>query len=41
MSFSAARLFLLALDQDIDHFALGIDGAPQIDHAGIDFQIKS
>jgi uncharacterized protein YbjT (DUF2867 family) len=27
------------LDQHIEHFALGIDGAPQIEHAVIDFQI--
>ena len=27
------------LDQHIEHFALGVDGAPQIDHAAIDFQI--
>ena len=45
MSFSAARLFLLlwtrapALDQHVEDFALGVDGAPQIDHAAIDFQI--
>ena len=28
-----------ALDQDVEHFALGVDGAPQIDHAAIDLQI--
>ena len=39
MSFSAARLFLFALDQHVEDFALGVDGAPQIDHAAIDFQI--
>jgi len=27
------------LDQHIEDLALGIDGAPQIDHAAIDFQI--
>jgi hypothetical protein len=27
------------LDQHIEHFALGIEGAPQIDRAAIDFQI--
>ena len=27
------------LDQHIEDFALGIDGAPKIDHAAIDFQI--
>jgi len=29
----------LALDQNIKHFALGVDSAPQIGHAAIDFQI--
>jgi hypothetical protein len=28
-----------ALDQHIKHFALGIHGAPKIDHAAGDFQI--
>jgi hypothetical protein len=28
-----------ALDQHIEHFALGVDGAPKIGHAAIDFQI--
>ena len=27
------------LDQHVEDFALGVDGAPQIDHAAIDFQI--
>ena len=27
------------LDQDVEHFALGVNGAPQIDHAAIDLQI--
>ena len=27
------------LNQDIQHFALSIDGAPQIHHAAVDFQI--
>ena len=30
---------LLDLDQHIENFALGVDGAPQIDHPPIDFQI--
>ena len=29
----------LALDQNIKDFALGVDGAPQIGHAAIDFEI--
>src|ERR1019366_563167 len=28
-----------ALDQHIEHFALGVDGAPRIDYAAIDFEI--
>ena len=28
-----------ALDQHVEDLALGVDGAPQIDHAAIDFQI--
>ena len=27
------------LDQHVEHFALGVDGAPQIDHPAIGFQI--
>ena len=27
------------LDQHVKNFTLGVDGAPQIDHAAIDFQI--
>jgi hypothetical protein len=29
-----------ALNQNIEDFALGVDGAPEIDHAAIDFQIN-
>ena len=39
INFSAARLFLLSLDQHVEDLALGVDGAPQIDHPAIDFQI--
>jgi hypothetical protein len=39
MSFSAAPLVPFRLDQYIEDLALGVDGAPQIDHAAIDFQI--
>jgi hypothetical protein len=28
-----------ALDQNIEHFALRVDGAPKIDHAATDFEI--
>jgi hypothetical protein len=28
-----------ALDQHVEHFAFGVDGPPQIDHAAIDLQI--
>jgi len=34
-------LVLPALDQRIKHFALGIHGAPKIDHAAGDFQMTS
>ncbi len=37
--FQRGTLVPSALDQHIEHFALGVDGAPQIDHAAIDFQI--
>src|ERR1700751_2666393 len=30
-----------ALDENIKHFALGVDGAPQIGHAAVDFQIEA
>src|SRR3984893_11393995 len=34
------RLFVpFRLDQDVEDLAFGIDGAPEIDHAAIDFQI--
>jgi hypothetical protein len=29
----------LGLDQDFENLALGVDGAPQVDHPPIDFQI--
>jgi hypothetical protein len=32
-------LVLLGLDQNIEDLAFGVDGAPQIDHASVDFQI--
>jgi hypothetical protein len=28
------------LDQNVKHFTLGVDGAPQVGHAAIDFKIK-
>jgi len=37
--FQRRPLVPLALDQHLEHFALGVDGAPKIDHAAIDFQI--
>src|ERR1019366_9145831 len=37
--FKRRPLVLPALDQHIEHFALGVDGAPKIDHAAADFQI--
>src|ERR1700724_3262047 len=37
--FQRRTLVLPALDQHIKHFALGIHGAPKIDHAAGDFQI--
>jgi hypothetical protein len=30
-----------ALDQHIEHFALGVDGAPEVHHSAIDFQKTS
>ena len=39
INLSAARLFLLVWTSTSRTFALGIDGAPQIDHPAIDFQI--
>jgi hypothetical protein len=32
-------LVALGLDQHIQNLALGVDGAPQVNHAPIDFQI--
>ena len=37
--FQRGTLVPSALDQHIKHFALGIHGAPKIDHAAGDFQI--
>ena len=37
--FERGTLVPPALDQHIKHFALGIHGAPKIDHAAGDFQI--
>src|SRR5208282_6693787 len=37
--FQRRVLVALGLDQHIQNLALGVDGAPQIDHAPIDFQI--
>src|ERR1700724_1415620 len=37
--FQRRALVSPALDQHIKHFALGIHGAPKIDHAAGDFQI--
>src|SRR5262245_24186631 len=37
--FQGRPLVPFALDQNIKDFALGVDGAPQIGHAAIDFQI--
>ncbi len=37
--FERGTLVPPALDQHIEHFALGIHGAPKIDHAAGDFQI--
>ena len=37
--FQRGTLVPPALDQHIKHFALGIHGAPKIDHAAGDFQI--
>jgi hypothetical protein len=37
--FQRRPLIPFRLDQYIEDLALGVDGAPQIDHAAIDFQI--
>jgi hypothetical protein len=37
--FQRGMLVSLGLDQHIEDFALGVDGAPQIDYAAGDFQI--
>ena len=37
--FQRGVLVALRLDQHIQSLALGVDGAPQIDHAPIDFQV--
>ena len=39
--FQSGTLVPPALDQHIEHFAFRVDGSPKIDHAAIDFQIKS
>jgi hypothetical protein len=39
MRLKRGALVALGLDQHIQNLALGVDGAPQIDHAPIDFQI--
>jgi hypothetical protein len=39
ISFTAACLFSLGLDQHIEDLALGVDGAPRISHPPIDFQV--
>jgi hypothetical protein len=37
--FQSGVLVALGLDQRIENLALGVDGAPQINHPPIDFQI--
>jgi hypothetical protein len=37
--FQRGTLVSSALDQHVEHFALGVDGTPQIDHAAIDLEI--
>jgi hypothetical protein len=37
--FQRRTLVPSALDQHVEHFALGVDGTPQIDHAAIDLEI--
>ena len=37
--FQHGTLVPFRLDQDVEDLALGIDGAPKIDHAAVDFQI--
>ena len=39
ISFTAACLFSLGLDQHIEDLTFGIDGPPKVDHSAIDFQI--
>src|SRR5450432_4627195 len=38
--FQRGMLVSLGLDQHIEDFAFGVDGAPQIDHAASDIQIN-
>src|SRR5271169_474694 len=38
--FQRGMLVALGLDQHIQNLALGVDGAPQVNHAPIDFQIN-
>ena len=37
--FQRCPLVPLSLDEDVQHFALGIYGAPQVDQAAIDFEV--
>jgi hypothetical protein len=37
--FKRGTLVPSALDQHVEHFPLGVDGAPQIDHAATDLEI--
>ena len=39
ISFRAACLLRFRLDRHIENLALGVDGAPEVNHAPIDFQI--
>ena len=39
INLSAARLFPPGLDQNVEHFALGVHGAPEVDQATIDLEI--
>ena len=38
-SVSAPPFVPTALDQHVEHFALGVDGAPEVDHATFDPEI--
>src|ERR1700730_1351586 len=39
--FERRPLVASGLDQNVEHFALGVAGSPQIDHAAIDFETSS